>query len=184
MLRQLERELDLVAPQALLLGGDLIDFPFGYQNLVNWVKGQCDRWPVLAVPGNHDRWAGERRLKRHLPWVHWLDEEPLQLSNGVRLCGQIGQGATPTSVFVGHEPNRVAAVARAGFPLMLAGHLHGCQWIAFQRDGLDYPGAWFFAYHGCDFQVGPTTLHVSRGVSDTLPVRIFCPRDYLLLEIE
>jgi predicted MPP superfamily phosphohydrolase len=184
MLSQLEVELKGVQPQALLLGGDLIDFPWGYSNLVAWVQRQSQRWPVLAVPGNHDRWAGLKRLKQRLPQVHWLDESPAVLDGGLRLCGHIRQGATPTTVLVGHEPHRVRDASKAGFPLMLAGHLHGCQWIVFQKSGLDYPGAWFFAYHGSRFQVGPTTLHVSRGASDTLPIRLRCPRDYLLLELE
>ena len=183
MLRQLEEELDRVAPEALLLGGDLIDFPIGYSNLIDWVGRLSSRFPVMAVPGNHDRWAGVGRLKRRLDRVHWLDDSPLQLSNGLRLCGRPDQGATSSSLLVGHEPDRVAEAAHYGFPLMLAGHLHGCQWIAYQSKGLDYPGAWFFAHHGERFQVGPTTLHVSRGISDTLPIRIHCPRDYLLLEL-
>lgn len=184
MLAELQREITALAPEAVLLGGDLIDFPCGYANFVAFCRSLANRFPVLAVPGNHDRWAGLARLKRHLNEVRWLDEEPVIWPNGLRLCGRAQQGGTPQSVLVGHEPNRVAQAARFGFPLMLAGHLHGCQWIAFQKDGLDYPGAWFFAYHGDYFQVGPTRLYVSRGVSDTLPIRINCPRDYLWLQIE
>ena len=183
MLTQIEEELDRVVPEAVFLGGDMIDFPFGYKNLEAWVERLCRRWPCLAVPGNHDRWAGLRRLKKRLPGVTWLDERPVLLENGLRLCGRPEQGGDPTSVLIGHEPDRVRLAAHFGFPLMLAGHLHGCQWIVAQRNGLDYPGAWFFAYHGCQFQVGPTQLHVSRGVNDFLPVRINCPRDYFLLEI-
>ena len=178
MLAQLEaaREADL-----LVLGGDLVDFPCGYSALSAWLESV--RCPVLAVPGNHDRWVGLQGLKRNLRGVIWLDEGAWMGPGGLRLCGRPDQGATAQSVLVGHQPTAVRAAARAGFPLMLAGHLHGCQWIWFERQGLDYPGAWFFAYHGEHFRVGATRLLVSRGVSDTLPLRIDCPRDYLLLEL-
>lgn len=184
MLDGLAQEMERAHPDQIVLGGDLVDFPWGHTGLSDWVERMSDLCPVAAVPGNHDRWVGLKRVKTGLsPRLHWLDESPLVLECGLRLCGQVSQGACPRSLLVGHEPTAVKAAARAGFPLMLAGHLHGCQWIWFQRRGLDYPGAWFFAYHGPRFQVGPTLLLVSRGVSDTLPIRIACPRDYLWLEL-
>jgi uncharacterized protein len=183
MLIQVESLLHRLAPSAILLGGDLIDLPWGYTNLVQWVQRLLPHFPILAVPGNHDRWAGLNRLRQRLAGVHWLDLHPYTFTEGPRFCGSSRQESSTTSILVGHEPTAVLQASHRGFPLMLAGHLHGCQCIAFQRKGLDYPGAWFFAYHGGQFQVGPTTLYVSRGVSDTLPVRINCPRDLLLLEV-
>ncbi len=183
MLEQLALELERARPDAIALGGDLLDFPWGHGAMAVWVKRMGYLCPLVAIPGNHDRWVGLRRVKRRLAGLHWLDEAPLELEGGLRLCGRVEQGATPRSVLVGHEPTGVKAAAREGFPLMLAGHLHGCQWIWFQAGGRDYPGAWFYGYHGPRFQVGPTLLLVSRGVSDTLPVRIACPRDYLWLEL-
>ena len=182
MLRQLADELEQASPDLILLGGDLVDFPWGHQGLAAWVRRMSRTCPLAAVPGNHDRWVGLPRVKRSLAGLHWLDEAPLEW-HGLRLCGLPEQGASRRSILVGHHPTAVKAAARAGFPLMLAGHLHGCQWIWFERRGRDYPGAWFFAHHGPRFQIGPTLLLVSRGVSDTLPLRIACPRDYLWLEL-
>lgn len=183
MLRQLAVEMERSAPDLILLGGDLLDLPWGHAGLVNWAQQMAELCPLAAVPGNHDSWAGLKRVKRSLQALHWLDEAPLVLPSGLRLCGRAEQGATAQSILVGHQPTGVKAASRAGFPVMLSGHLHGCQWIWFEWNGRDYPGAWFFAYHGASFQVGPTRLLVSRGVSDTLPLRIACPRDYLWLEL-
>jgi predicted MPP superfamily phosphohydrolase len=183
MLDQLAREMEAAAPDLILLGGDLVDFPWGHAGLSAWVQRMSHLCPLAAVPGNHDRWVGLSRIKRNLgPQIHWLDEAPLEWG-GLRLCGSAEQTPHARSILVGHHPTDVQRAARAGFPVMLAGHLHGCQWIWFERDGWDYPGAWFFAHHGPRFQVGPTLLLVSRGVSDTLPLRIACPRDYLWLEL-
>ena len=181
MLGQLALEMQRSAPDLILLGGDLLDLPWGHAGLAAWVQEMSAICPLAAVPGNHDHWIGLKRVKRSLRGLHWLDEAPLELPGGLRLCGRPEQGASERSILVGHHPTAVKAAARAGFPLMLAGHLHGCQWIWFEWKGRDYPGAWFFAYHGARFQVGPTLLLVSRGVSDTLPLRIACPRDYLWL---
>lgn len=184
MLEGLAQEMERARPDLLVLGGDLVDFPWGHGCLALWVERMSQLCPLAAIPGNHDRWVGLQRVKRSLPGLHWLDEAPLELDGGLRLCGRIDQGATSRSLLVGHEPTRVKAASRAGFRLMLAGHLHGCQWIWFHWRGRDYPGAWFYGYHGPRFQVGPTLLLVSRGVSDTLPIRIACPRDYLWLELK
>lgn len=179
MLVQVTRAIQSIQPEMVLLGGDLIDLPWPLQRLRRWVAEMpC---PVAAVPGNHDRWCGLARIKKALP-VTWLDEQPLQLECGLRLCGSTRQPGGSNCLLVGHHPQEVEQARQ--FPLMLAGHWHGCQWVAWQKAGQDYPGAWFYPYHGPSFQVGPTTLHVSRGVSDTLPIRINCPRDLLVVEID
>lgn len=182
MLEQLAEELERARPDLILLGGDLVDFPCGHRGLIAWASRMSRICPLAAVPGNHDHWVGLARVKRSLPSLHWLDDAPLEWS-GLRICGRPEQGADRRSLLVGHQPTSVKEAARAGFPLMLAGHLHGCQWIWFERNGRDYPGAWFFSHHGPRFQIGPTLLLVSRGVSDTFPLRIACPRDYLWLEL-
>lgn len=184
VLRELESLLLTLEPDLLVFGGDLVDLPLGWLGLRRWLERLAGRYPLLGVPGNHDRWCGLKRLQQQLDSLHWLDLAPVSLDSGLRLCGRVEQGATSRSILIGHEPVRVRAAARAGFPAMLAGHLHGCQWIAFRDRGLDFPGAWFFAYHGEQFQVGPTRLWVSRGVNDTLPLRVSCPRDLLLLELK
>lgn len=183
LLAQLGDVLQSLAPDLVLLGGDLLDLPWNAEPLYRWLR-ELQQWrPVYAVPGNHDRWVGLARLKRNLSFLHWLDEEPA-CHSGVRLCGRSAQGADERSVLVAHEPTHVRSAARHRFPVVLAGHLHGCQWIAFQRRGYDYPGAWFFAYHGPYFEVDRTRMWVSRGVNDQFPLRIGCPRDLLLLEID
>jgi predicted MPP superfamily phosphohydrolase len=64
--------------------------------------------------------------------------------------------------------------------LILAGHLHGCQLVAFQyRDRL-FPGAMFYPYCYMRYRRGSTQLVVSRGVSDRVPIRWRCPREVVL----
>jgi predicted MPP superfamily phosphohydrolase len=55
--------------------------------------------------------------------------------------------------------------------------------VWWQRGQRLYPGAWFSRWTGLRFELGATTLLVSRGVADTLPVRFRCPREVLLCEL-
>jgi hypothetical protein len=46
-----------------------------------------------------------------------------------------------------------------------------------------YPGALISPWNGDVFQNGPSTMLVSRGANDTIPVRWRCPREVLVCEI-
>ena len=52
-----------------------------------------------------------------------------------------------------------------------------------ERAGLLYPGALLYRYNGLRFARERTTMLVSRGVHDTLPLRWNCPREVLLVEV-
>jgi predicted MPP superfamily phosphohydrolase len=66
---------------------------------------------------------------------------------------------------------------------VLAGHLHGCQMVAFEyRDRL-FPGALFYQHCFIRSRCGPARLVVSRGVSDLVPVRWRCPREVVLCHV-
>jgi predicted MPP superfamily phosphohydrolase len=85
---------------------------------------------------------------------------------------------------VAHHPAHAAASAvEFGDDIAFAGHLHGGQCVWWQRGQRLYPGAWFSRWTGLRFELGATTLLVSRGVADTLPVRFRCPREVLLCEL-
>lgn len=82
-----------------------------------------------------------------------------------------------------HNPRIWKAAGRAGYDLVLAGHLHGCQLVAWQyRDRL-FPGAIFYPYCFLSHRRGTTRLVVSRGVSDLLPIRWRCPREVVLCHV-
>jgi predicted MPP superfamily phosphohydrolase len=72
---------------------------------------------------------------------------------------------------------------RAGYDLVLAGHLHGGQCVLASCGGMLYPAAWFHRWHGLRFAEAGATLLVSRGAADTFPFRFNCPREVLLCEV-
>jgi predicted MPP superfamily phosphohydrolase len=55
--------------------------------------------------------------------------------------------------------------------------------VFFERGGRLYPGAFLYRWNGLRFHENGSTLVVSRGVRDTLPLRWNCPREVILVEV-
>lgn len=177
-------------PDMILLGGDLVDRRSELGELQSLVCSLGSLAPVLAVGGNHDFSVG-------LPWVRdavldgggrWIHEESVLIPHRARIVAVSGPNATAAQeghvrILCAHNPRIWKRVRQGNFDLVLAGHLHGCQVVAFQyRDRL-FPGAWFYPYCFLSHQTETTRLVVSRGVSDLLPVRWSCPREIVLCHV-
>src|SRR5205807_2464298 len=96
---------------------------------------------------------------------------------------RISKSGRITQVLCLHDPAGFADPTIAGaYDLVLAGHLHGGQFVLFERRSRLYPGAWINRFTGLRFEgnTGLATLIVSRGAGDTLPTRWNCPREVIL----
>jgi hypothetical protein len=172
---------------AVLLGGDLVDSPTELGTLRGMVETLARVAPVLAIGGNHDRRVGTSRVREAVikggGW--WIHEGSVDIRHRTRVVSVVGPDFTrkPTGdvrVLCAHNPRIWRKSRRLGFDLVLAGHLHGCQFVAFEfRDRL-FPGAVFYPYNLLSHQSGATRLVVSRGVSDLVPIRWRCPREVVL----
>jgi len=182
-LLQLAREL---RPDSIVIGGDLVDLPWAVPE-ARWLLralGECAT--VFVIPGNHEWLAGLTRMRRacQSAGAIWLERECYRFPSGLRLCQPPVTDLDPSrSLAVVHDPSYFPRACRDGYPLVLAGHLHGCQLVLWERDGRQYPGAWFFRYNGRYFRRGDTTMLVSLGFHDTFPLRWNCPREVVLVEI-
>ena len=173
-------------PDVVALGGDLVDAPWALSLLSDMVRELRRFAPVLAIPGNHDMLVGLPKMAEAVrrgggvmleePWHHQASD--------LWVHGQLA-GGQANSVLIAHNPLIFPRAARAGLPLVLAGHLHGCQMILWEAAGMQYPGAWFYRYNGREFfHSSPTSrMIVTLGVNDTLPLRWNCPREVILMEI-
>lgn len=171
-------------PDALLLGGDLCDGARALPALSELVHRCAAFAPVLAIPGNHDRRAGTDRVRAAVldGGGLWLRDTPWY-AEGLAVEGRPSAGARErVRVLCAHEP-AVIEKARGSFDLVLAGHLHGGQMVWFERGGRLYPYGWIDPWNGPRFEVGDTTLIVSRGAADSLPLRWRCPREVLACEL-
>ncbi|MGH9869766.1 MAG: metallophosphoesterase [Candidatus Polarisedimenticolia bacterium] len=177
-------------PDVVLLGGDLLDGPSQLSRLSDLVGGLRELAPVLAICGNHDRQVGIDRVREAV--VHgggqWIHDGIARVTHGRRVIAVSGPHATPhvdghVRVLCAHDPRIWKTSRDAGYDLVLAGHLHGCQLVAWEyRDRL-FPGAIFYPYCFLSHHRGSTRLVVSRGVSDLVPIRWRCPREVVLCHV-
>jgi uncharacterized protein len=168
-------------PDIILLGGDLVDSRNGLPLLADCLCALPAS--IYAVPGNHDEMVGVDRVRACVESAGacWLDS-PLPLAPGLTLSGRCEPGSG-FSILCAHDPAVFPQAKAAGFSLILAGHLHGCQAVFAERSGRWYPGAWFYRWNGARFTDGGSTMLVSRGVHDTLPIRWNCPREVILCSL-
>lgn len=175
---------------ALLLGGDLVDGAAELGKLRELVGALGKVAPVLAVGGNHDRHVGLNRVRDAVEsgGGRWIHAGGVRLSHGSRVIAVSGPDAAflpegDVQVLCAHNPRIWKTARQYGYDLVLAGHLHGCQVVAFEyRDRL-FPGAVFYPYCYLSHQYGSTRLVVSRGVSDLVPIRWRCPREVVLCHV-
>ena len=181
----------LTAPDAIVLGGDLADRRQGLACLRDCVADLVNIAPVYALAGNHDHRLGVEGVRAAVQagGAAWLADElgphPIPLRPDLHLCAAIE--AVPTSaphrILCAHDPAVFPAACSAGYRLVLAGHLHGGQCVLANRGGQLYPGAWFARWTGLRFTEGQSTMLVSRGAADTLPLRWNCPREVIVCDI-
>ncbi|MBC7967638.1 MAG: metallophosphoesterase family protein [Fuerstia sp.] len=185
--RQVIESARLSSADVVLLGGDLVDAASELERLCDLVAALREQAPVLAVGGNHDIHVGIDRVREAVEngGGNWIHDDSTSVTHGARIIAISGPGATSlpagdVRVLCAHNPRVWKTARHAGYDLVLAGHLHGCQLVAFEyRDRL-FPGAIFYPYCYLTHQSGSTRLVVSRGVSDLVPVRWRCPREVVL----
>ena len=157
---------------------------------MTWLASSASVAPVLAIGGNHDRQIGMDRVREAV--VHgggqWIHDGIARVTHGRRVIAVSGPETAPHAdghvrVLCAHNPRIWKTSRHAGYDLVLAGHLHGCQVVACEyRDRL-FPGAIFYPYCFSSHHRGSTRLVVSRGVSDLVPIRWRCPREVVLCHV-
>ena len=181
----------MATPDLIVLGGDLADSRRGLHDLETCVARLAAVGPVWGVAGNHDRVLGIASVRRAFEAAggRWLqdrcEEWVVACAGTVWLDGKVeaDDSWTCARILCAHDPAIFPEATRAGYRLVLAGHLHGSQCVLAERNGMLYPGAWFFRWNGLRFSAAGCTMLVSRGAADTLPVRWNCPREVLLCEL-
>jgi uncharacterized protein len=174
-------------PDMVLLGGDLVDSASELGRLSDLVSRLADVAVVLGIGGNHDQQIGLGRVREAVErgGGRWIHDCTAQVMHGERVIAVSGPGAAVPGdghvrVLCAHNPRIWKTFRSAGYDLILAGHLHGCQIVAWEyRDRL-FPGALFYPYCFSSHHRDSTRLVVSRGVSDRLPIRWRCPREVVL----
>ncbi len=198
-LREIEPLLSTWQPDVLALTGDYADTGVGRRLAIEWICSSSATYPVCWVAGNHDLWCEGSflRILENLPNVHRLDTRDtwirgpsghnFRFTSLSRLDQSKSARLHPHStVVLLHDPALIDAetLHNAGAPLLLAGHLHGGQ-ITLWRDrhGRPQPAATFYTWLADRSMIHDATLIVSRGLGDTLPIRLRAPKEVVIVDL-
>ena len=177
-------------PHAVLLGGDLVDSRSELSALSRLVRKLGEIAQVLAIGGNHDHQIGMPRVREAVTegGARWIHDGIANVVHAGAVIAVSGPESAPHAdgdvrVLCAHNPRIWRRSRDAGYHLVLAGHLHGCQLVAWEYRGRLFPGGLFYRYCFSRRHHGSTRLVVSRGVSDLVPIRWRCPREVVLCHV-
>ena len=157
----------------------MVDSSTGFELLTAFIQEQT--CPIYAVHGNHDELVGLDKVQDCVKNAggYWLDT-PLTIHQNLVISGIPAKTDAPYSILCAHDPAIFPDAVQAGYTLTLAGHLHGGQMVIAQYKDRLYPGAFVYQWNGEHFKSGESTLIVSKGVHDTIPIRWNCQREIIL----
>ena len=192
-----ELEPDLVA-----ITGDLID----RAECIDWIPDTLGRlkarYGVYVVLGNHDTRVDKQRLLdvlRDSGLVYlggrWIQTEIRServvlagnelpwFSPAADLSDCPARDGGPLRIALAHSPDQLPWARKSDIDLMLAGHTHGGQILLPWIGPIFSPTRGGVMHASGIFHAPPTILHVTRGVSGELPVRLNCPPEMTLLRL-
>ncbi len=193
---EMVRETNVLRPDLICLCGDIID----ELRCCDWFAATLAKLQathgVYFVLGNHDWFTSDvPRVRRLLTAAGLVDlggrwqrleirgAEVILAGNelpwfapaaDMQTCPPRSTAVEQFRLLLAHTPDQFAWARRWDFDLMLAGHTHGGQ-IRLPLIGPIFSPSW----HGVQYASGtfyrtPTLLHVSRGLSAELPLRLNC----------
>jgi predicted MPP superfamily phosphohydrolase len=195
-LRAIERVVAAWSPDVLAVTGDFADTPIGQCLAIDWMQRMAGTRPLCWVAGNHDRWWGPGFLEglaalprahaidRHDAWIAGKGGRRFRFTSLERMNQPRGTAATPTVVLL-HDPDAIRADELVGVRnhVLLAGHLHGSQIVLWRdRRGRPQPVGAFYDQIEDRSAIHGVPLIVSRGLGETLPVRIGAPREIVIVD--
>jgi predicted MPP superfamily phosphohydrolase len=196
-LRTIERALERWRPDVVALTGDYADTPIGRRLFAQWLRRIAATYPVCWIAGNHDRFWGQSFLAKleALSGMHAIDRrdawiatdrgQHFRFTSWVRAHAPATvPGDDPRTIVLLHNPACIASHPKHGSNhLLLAGHLHGGQITLWHdRAGRPQPAAACYRWLEPRAAVGEATLIVSRGLGDSLPLRIGVPHEIVVVD--
>jgi hypothetical protein len=191
------QQTNALGTDIIVLTGDIIDEIELFHWLPQTLAHLTAPHGVYFVLGNHDQFTGEApRMRKILTDTGLIDVGgrwlPLEVAgaeiilagNELPWFGPVAdtQNCPPRSpehpqlrILLSHSPDQFKWARRHDFDLMLAGHAHGGQIRLPLAGPIFCPSLHGVKYAGGTFYANPTLMHVNRGLSSELPLRLNCP---------
>lgn len=191
-LKNIIREND---PALLLFTGDYFDIPRGAHLFRKFLCEIASAYPIVFIRGNHDFFYGSRiaDLLLDIPNCYCVESDiySFKSTNGYSYNitswekrHRLKMQPLEKNIVLIHNPEKLKEKEMEGIDLILAGHLHGGQFIFFKSvNNAYFPGSLLYRYCTDRRQLNNTTLIVSKGIGDTLPLRLNCPKEVIKIII-
>ncbi|HYC85716.1 MAG TPA: metallophosphoesterase [Chryseosolibacter sp.] len=191
-LRSIVAETD---PDIIVLTGDYYDIPAGARNFREFLLSISRRHLVIFIRGNHDSIYGSNvsGLLAGIPNCVCVEDSVFRYRSKAghfyNITSWKNRKSLPApdndvNIALIHNPERIKEKELSNISLILAGHLHGGQFIFFtSRDNSHFPGNLLYRHCTDRKQIGNTTLIVSKGLGDTLPLRWNCQKEIVRITI-
>ncbi len=198
-MRGLVAKVNALVPDVVVITGDLVDEQASQLAPVEPIlAGLRAQHGVLAVPGNHDFYAGIDEVVRRASscGIRFLRNEKATIAGALQIYGiddPAGARGRPitfesvlgpelreqASILLYHQPIRYPQLAELGVGLVLSGHTHGGQlWP------LKYITRLFYPYVSGLFSIGTSHFYVSRGTGTWgPPMRFGVPPEIVVIRL-
>jgi predicted MPP superfamily phosphohydrolase len=181
-------------PDVIVFTGDAINAPDGLDNFRTLMKQLAAIAPTYAVRGNWDVWFSSKldlfggtgaveltsvAVRAPVPGAEvWIAGVPVDSEREIpHVLATVP--ASALSVLLFHYPDEIMQASALGVDLYLAGHTHGGQVALPWYGALITYSKFDKRFEAGRYQVGPTTLYVSRGIGmegRSAPRIRFCAR--------
>jgi uncharacterized protein len=195
ILERLEALIIRNDPSLVILTGDYYDLPKGAYNFREFLCRISEKYTVVFIRGNHDRLYGTRisDLLLGIPGCHCVEDSVFRYRSdrghyfnitSWKNKHQLPVNDDEKNIVLIHNPEKIKEKELSGIHLILAGHLHGGQFIFFKtKRNSNFPGSILYKYCTDRRQLMDTTLIVSKGLGDSFPFRINCPKEIVNITI-
>jgi predicted MPP superfamily phosphohydrolase len=201
-IRGIVEKVNALVPDLVVITGDLVDEQASQLAPLEPILAALRaRHGVLAVPGNHDFFAGIDEVVRRAATcgIRFLRNEKVTIAGALQIYGiddpmgarLRGGRSVPfesvlgpevreqPSILLYHQPIRYPRLAEMGVGLVLSGHTHGGQlWP------LTYISRLFYPYVSGLFSIGTSHFYVSRGTGTWgPPMRFGVPPEIVVIRL-
>lgn len=195
MLEELATIVDANPPHMILMTGDYFDLAIGARLVCSFLKRIDNKVPILFIKGNHEKFFGNKTRDLFLENSNCHEVEDkiykYQTKNGnvIQITSWSNRDALTAesqsrNILLIHNPERLKAEGVSNAHLILAGHLHGGQFIFYKTSkGHNWPGSLIYKYCVDRTKIGSTELIVSKGLGDTFPFRFNCPKEVVKIDL-
>lgn len=181
-------------PELLLFTGDYFDTPKGAYLFRAFLCEVAPAYPIVLIRGNHDFLYGPRiaDLLLGIPNCYCVESDVYTFTSRKGFSYKItswnnrrrlkNRTAEKNIVLI-HNPEKLKENEMEGIDLILAGHLHGGQFVLFKTAKAHFPGSLFYRYCIDRKPLKDTTVIISKGLGDTFPFRLNCPKEVIRIRI-